>query len=75
MVRGDFDNSDYRHKRLRMLTSLGHKYSLMVGADVPLGNVQQHAWFMVNVRNPFELQVQYASAYYSIVQYCTESIA
>ena len=30
--------------RLRVLTALGHEYSLMVGADVPLGNVQQHAW-------------------------------
>jgi hypothetical protein len=54
---GDFDVSDVRHKRLQVLTNLGHAYSLMIGADVPLGNIQQHAWYMVNVRLPFEQQV------------------
>eukprot|EP01041_Mallomonas_annulata_P004772 gene4772-9496_t len=54
---GDFDTSDSRLKRLRVLTSLGHAYSLQVGADAPLGNIQQHAWYMVNINLPFEQQV------------------
>ena len=54
---GSFDASDMRQKRLRLLTSLGHDYGLLVGADVPLGNTQQHAWSMVNTRLPFHKQV------------------
>ena len=54
---GDLDHSEHRMQRLRTLTSLGHAYSLLIGADVPLGNIQQHAWYMVNVRLPFDRQV------------------
>ena len=35
------DELDTRKKRLQVLTGIGHEYSLMVGADCPLGNVQQ----------------------------------
>ena len=49
---------DNRMKRLRALTSLGHAYSIMVGADCPLGNVQQHAFHIVNTRLPFKQQVK-----------------
>ena len=31
------DELDVRAKRFRVLTALGHKYSLLIGADVPLG--------------------------------------
>ena len=55
---GDLDTSDYRQKRLRLLTSIGHEYSLMIGADLPLGNIQQHGWHMVNTRLPFKSQAQ-----------------
>lgn len=52
------DELETRQRRLLLLTSLGHEYSLMVGADCPLGNIQQHAWHMVNVRLPYQEQVQ-----------------
>jgi hypothetical protein len=52
------DELDTRMKRLRILTGLGHKYSLMIGADSPLGNIQQHGWNMVNIRLPFKHQVK-----------------
>lgn len=52
------DEWETRRGRLRTLTTLGHQYSLLVGADVPLGNVQQHGWHMVNVRLPFSQQAQ-----------------
>lgn len=52
-----FDNSETRRKRLKILCHLGHQYGLLVGADVPLGNVQQHGWYMVNPRLPYSKQV------------------
>lgn len=39
---------DTRQNRMKILTDLGHQYSIMVGANSPLGNVQQHGWFMVD---------------------------
>jgi hypothetical protein len=38
-----------RKRRMRLLTQLGHEYSLMIGVDCPLGNIQQHAWSMVRM--------------------------
>lgn len=49
---------DTRLRRLKLLTDLGHKFSLYIGADTPLGNMQQHAWSIVNTRLPFREQVQ-----------------
>ena len=46
---GDLDHSEHRMQRLRVLTSLGHAYSLLIGADVPLGNIQQHAWYLYQI--------------------------
>jgi hypothetical protein len=51
------DELDTRARRLKLLTHLGHQYSLLVGADVPLGNSQQHGWTMVNIRATFGEQV------------------
>lgn len=47
-----------RFHRLKKLVDLAHRYSLLVGADVPVGNVQQHAWSIVNVRLPLQQQIQ-----------------
>lgn len=58
-----FDYSDTRRKRMRTLTHLGNQYGLLVGADVPLGNVQQHGWYMVNPRLPFHEQVMLCNAH------------
>jgi len=52
------DELAVREQRLGLLTALGHQYSLLIGADVPLGNVQQHGWNMVNVRQPFDEQAE-----------------
>ena len=46
-----------RQNRLRALTKIGHEYSLMVGADCPIGNIQQHAWSMVDTRLPLPQQL------------------
>lgn len=50
------DEFHTRNKRLKLLTGLGHRYSLLVGADVPLGNIQQHGWNIVNIRSPLKAQ-------------------
>jgi hypothetical protein len=50
--------SSSRQVRLSKLTKLGHQYSLLIGAVVPIGNIQQHGWHMVNVRLPIEKQYQ-----------------
>ena len=54
----EFDSSDFRKKRLNVLTKLGQSYGLLVGADVPIGNIQQHAWSIVNPRLPLQQQIQ-----------------
>jgi hypothetical protein len=51
------DELDTKRRRLSVLTGLGHQYSLLVGADCPMGNIQQHGWHIVNVRLPFAQQV------------------
>ena len=45
-------------KRLQKLTNLGHQYGLLLIADVPVAEKQQHAWYMVHTRTPWEDQVQ-----------------
>lgn len=41
---GDTEDLQNRQNRLSVLTNLGHEYSIMVGADVPLALRQQHSW-------------------------------
>ena len=53
----EFDSSDFRKKRLSILTKLGQSYGLLVGADVPIGNIQQHGWSIVNPRLPLNQQI------------------
>lgn len=52
------DEMQTRLGRLKKLTHLGHKYSLLIGADIPVGNVQQHGWYIVNVRLPIKQQIK-----------------
>ena len=61
LLLGNFKWGDELHtraRRFRVLTALGHAYSLLVGADAPIGNIQQHAWYMVNTRLPYPQQAQ-----------------
>ena len=52
------DELETRMNRFQIMTDLAHQYSLMVGADCPLGNIQQHGWYIVNTRLPFLDQIQ-----------------
>ena len=47
-----------RQHRLSILVELGHQYSLVIGGNTPLGNVQQHGWFMTDTALSFESQVK-----------------
>ncbi len=47
-----------RQSRLLSLNTIGHEYSLMIGADCSIGNVQQHAWSMVDIGLPLPQQLQ-----------------
>lgn len=40
-------NSTQRQLRIRHLTDLGRSFGLRVGADIPIAEVQQRAWYMV----------------------------
>jgi len=47
-----------RQHRLAVLVSLGHQYSIVVGGNSPLGNIQQHGWFMTDTSLSYAQQVQ-----------------
>ena len=48
-------NSTERQGRLRHLTDLARSYGLHVGADIPIAEVQQRAWYMVEHYTPKDL--------------------
>jgi len=52
------NDSSARKSRLRVLTTLAHEFGLKVNADVPIAEMQQHAWYMVNTRDSFDQQVE-----------------
>ena len=45
--RSGWVDSAQRQRRLRRLTDLGRSFGLTVGADIPIAEVQQRAWYMV----------------------------
>ena len=45
--RSGWVDSAQRQLRLRRLTDLGRSFGLTVGADIPIAEVQQRAWYMV----------------------------
>lgn len=47
---GVFANSSVRQGRLATLTSLAHGWGLQAGADVPIAEIQQHAWYMTDAQ-------------------------
>lgn len=52
------DELETRMKRFKVLTNLAHSYSLLVGADCPLVNQQQHAWYIVDPTTSLRVQYQ-----------------
>jgi hypothetical protein len=52
------DELETRKKRLQVLTGIGHEYSLMIGVDCPIGNIQQHGWSIVDIHLPLPKQLK-----------------
>eukprot|EP00753_Platysulcus_tardus_P018117 PLAT6724.1.p1 GENE.PLAT6724.1~~PLAT6724.1.p1 ORF type:complete len:817 (+),score=447.38 PLAT6724.1:110-2452(+) len=50
----DFAWSATRMQRIRTVTSLAHNFTVEVGADVPIAEKQQHAWYMTNATGDLE---------------------
>jgi hypothetical protein len=52
----DLSSGSVRQSRLRTINGLAHEFGLLIGADIPIAFMQQHAWAMVSVRDPVEKQ-------------------
>ena len=54
----DLTTGQLRQDRLRQITTLAHQYGVLMGADIPLANLQQHGWAMVSTRDDMAKQTQ-----------------
>lgn len=51
-------SGEVRKQRLRDINVLAHSYGILMGADIPLANLQQHGWAMISLRDSSEKQKQ-----------------
>ncbi len=55
----DFDYSDERFDRMRVLVDIAHSYGIRVGCGLPLVQKQQHAWHLIDdVNAPLDEQME-----------------
>jgi len=54
----NFSISTLRQQRLTKIVSLGHQYGLVIGADRPVCEQQQHAWYIVTADGDQRRQIQ-----------------
>ena len=47
-----------RQARLRRINALAHSYGILMGADIPIANAQQHGWKMISLHDTYEKQVR-----------------
>jgi hypothetical protein len=52
----DLSSGSQRHSRLMKINDLAHEYGMLIGADIPIANLQQHGWAMISLRDSFEKQ-------------------
>lgn len=52
----DLSTGTARQDRLRRVTALSHEFGILIGADIPLANLQQHGMAMVSMRDDFDTQ-------------------
>lgn len=53
---GDLNSGPTRQERLKKISALSHEFGILIGADIPLANLQQHGWAMISLRDDFEQQ-------------------
>jgi hypothetical protein len=55
---GNLTSGAQRQSRLQRINGLAHDYGVMIGADIPIANRQQHGWKMISLQDSFEQQTQ-----------------
>lgn len=56
--RRDLNSGPVRQGRLAAINALSHQYGILIGADIPLANLQQHGWAMISLRDDLETQTK-----------------
>ena len=54
----ELTSGEERKARLKQINGLAHEYGILIGADIPIAFLQQHAWAMVNTRDELAVQQQ-----------------
>jgi hypothetical protein len=57
-VYNNLTSGEMRQQRLRRINTLSHEYGVLIGADIPIANRQQHGWKMISLQDSFEQQTQ-----------------
>jgi hypothetical protein len=55
-VYGNLTSGPQRQSRLQQINQLAHSYGVLIGADIPIANRQQHGWKMISLQDSFEQQ-------------------
>lgn len=55
---GNLTSGPERQDRLRRINQLSHEFGVLIGADIPIANRQQHGWKMINLQDSFEQQTE-----------------
>ena len=55
-VYNDLTSGSKRQQRLQKINALSHEYGVMIGADIPIANRQQHGWKMITLQDNFTQQ-------------------
>ncbi len=53
---GNLTSGPERQARLKRINTLAHSYGVLMGADIPIANAQQHGWKMISLKDTFEQQ-------------------
>jgi hypothetical protein len=53
---GNLTSGPERQSRLQRINTLAHSYGVLIGADIPIANRQQHGWKMISLQDSFEQQ-------------------
>jgi hypothetical protein len=57
-VYNNLTSGEVRQQRLKRINTLSHEYGVLIGADIPIANRQQHGWKMISLQDSFEQQTQ-----------------
>jgi hypothetical protein len=55
---GNLTSGPVRQQRLQRINTLAHDFGVLIGADIPIANRQQHGWKMISLQDSFEQQTK-----------------